>query len=60
MSKQLNAYELAKRLKVSHTTVYRWVEQGMPVEKKRSGLRTISRFNIEDVRKWIKENRVGV
>lgn len=57
MSKQLNAYELAKRLKVSHTTIYRWVKIGLPCEKRKSGLTTISRFNLDDVRKWIKENR---
>lgn len=58
MNKKLTAYDLGKRLKVSHTTIYRWVEMGMPHEKVSSGLRSILRFNIKEVRAWLKDKRI--
>lgn len=58
MDKKLTAYELGKRLKVAHTTIYRWVDMGMPCERVSSGLRSILRFNIKEVRAWLKEKRM--
>ena len=58
MDKKLTAYDLGKRLKVTHTTIYRWVEMGLPHEKTKSGLRTIMRFDIKEVRAWLKEKRM--
>lgn len=58
MAKLMNAYQLARRLKVSHTTIYRWVEMGMPHRKTQSGLRSIMRFDLDEVREWKKENKI--
>lgn len=47
----LTIFELAKILKVSETSIYRYMKQGMP--KIKVGHNT--RFQIEEVIEWLKE-----
>ena len=54
MKELLNAYQLAKKLNVTHTTVYTWVDKGLPYETIKIGKRISMRFTIEDVKEWLK------
>jgi len=53
----VNAYQLAKKMKVSHTTIYSWVEKGLPYEHITIGKRISMRFDLEKVKEWLKENQ---
>ena len=55
----MNAYQLADRLGVTHTTVYQWVKQGLTHTVKQQGLRKVMRFDIKEVYQWIDENKNG-
>jgi predicted site-specific integrase-resolvase len=53
----MNAYELAQRLGVAHTTIYRWIKKGLPYTEERKGLSVYKRFNIKEVYEWIETHR---
>lgn len=53
----LGVYQLAKELNVSHTTVYRWVENGLPCTYEKSGNRYALRFELEEVKEWIEKQK---
>ncbi|UAL49737.1 helix-turn-helix domain-containing protein (plasmid) [Sutcliffiella horikoshii] len=51
---ELTATELKQELKVSDTTLWRWRKEGLPFNQ--YGYKTI-RYNLEDVKAWLKENK---
>lgn len=53
----LNAYQLAYKLGVSHTTIYSWIEKGLPYEHVTIGKRISMRFDFSAVKDWLKENQ---
>lgn len=53
----LNAYQLALKLGVTHTTIYTWVDNGLPYEHVTIGKRISMRFDPEKVKNWLKENK---
>ena len=54
----MNAYELAKELGISHDTVYKWVQnKNCPHTTEDIGLRTVMRFDLEEVKAWIEEQK---
>ncbi len=53
----MNAYELARKMKVSHTTIYTWVREGLPYKEERSGLRIRMVFDLIEVKEWAKNRR---
>ncbi len=53
----IDAYKLAHILNISHTTVYRWLEQGLPYYTIVKGTKEVKRFNIELVEDWVKRNK---
>ena len=52
----VNAYQLARKMKVSHTTIYSWVEKGLPYEHVTIGKRISMRFDLDKVKEWVQEN----
>ncbi len=55
MNKLLSAYDIAKELNVTATTVYNWVGKGLPYKEEIIGLKIVKRFDVKEVKKWIKE-----
>ena len=55
--KLFNAYQLASKLGVTHTTVYSWIEKGLPYEHVTIGNRISMRFDIDKVKDWIRDNQ---
>lgn len=53
----LGVYELAKELKVSHTTVYRWVENGIPHKYEKKGNRYALTFELDEAKKWVEQQK---
>ena len=55
----MNAYELAKKMKVSPVTIYTWVKEGLPhtVDKKGNRYRMI--FDLVESKQWLKQKRKG-
>ncbi len=53
MNQLLTAQEVAERLKISTSTVYRLCKQGLPHIKKSYGIR----IREEDLNKWIEQDR---
>jgi len=53
----VNAYQLAKKMKVSHTTIYSWVEKGLPYEHITIGKRISMRFDLDKVKEWVQKNQ---
>lgn len=51
--------ELAKELGVSPRTLWRWIDKGMPHVMEYKGLRPIMKFDIEQVKEWLKQQRGG-
>lgn len=53
--KLYNAYQLASKLGVTHTTVYTWVDKGLPYERITVGKRVSMRFELDQVKQWLKD-----
>lgn len=53
----MNAYELAQRLGVTHPTIYRWIKKGLPYYEEHKGIKTVKKFDIKEVYKWIEEQK---
>ena len=53
----LNARELAKELGTSHTSVYRWVEKGIPYTYEKEGKKMAIRFDLEESKKWVENQK---
>ena len=54
---KLSAYEVAKKFKVTAPTVYEWIKKGLPYTVKKVGLKQNKYFNLEEVEKWVENNR---
>jgi predicted site-specific integrase-resolvase len=55
--KLYSTYQLASKLGVTHTTVYSWIEKGLPHEYVAEGRRMSIRIDIDEAKNWIKENQ---
>lgn len=58
-NKTIGVYDLCRTLDVSATTVYRWIERGLPHTKEQQGLRVVNRFDVEQVMEWLKVEGLG-
>ena len=54
--KLFNAYQLANKLGITHTTIYSWVDKGLPYEHITVGKRISMRFDLDKVKEWLTEN----
>jgi excisionase family DNA binding protein len=54
--KLFNAYQLANKLGITHTTVYTWVDKGLPFERITIGKRISMRFDLDKVKEWLQNN----
>ena len=52
-------YQLCDIMNVSHTTIYRWIEAGLPHTKHKEYRRTVNRFDVEEVKAWARERGLG-
>ena len=52
-------YQLCDIMNVSHTTIYRWIEAGLPHTKHKEYRRTVNRFDVEEVKAWAREKGLG-
>ena len=59
-NEKVGLYQLCEIMNVSHTTIYRWIEQGLPHTKHKEYRRTVNRFDVEEVKAWAKERGLGV
>lgn len=57
MSSKVGAYELADILGCKPVTIYAWLKKGLPYTVKMQGMREIKQFDIDEVKKWIKDQR---
>ena len=55
MKQLMSAYQIAKYLDITATTIYNWVKMGLPYKEEKRGLKTVKMFDIQEVKKWIKE-----
>lgn len=53
----LNARQLAEKLNTSHTSIYRWVDKGMPHKYEKTGKKVAIRFNLEESEKWVADQK---
>lgn len=53
----LGVYQLAKELNVSHTTVYRWVGNGIPCKYEKKGNRYALTFDLDEAKAWVEEQK---
>ena len=58
-SETVGLYQLCEIMNVSHTTIYRWIEQGLPHSKHKEYRRTVNRFDVEEVKAWAREKGLG-
>ena len=58
-NEKVGLYQLCEIMNVSHTTIYRWIEQGLPHSKHKEYRRTVNRFDVEEVKAWAKEKGLG-
>ena len=49
-------YEMANRMNVSHTTIYRWIEEGLKFIKKADGRRVRKVISDEDMNEFLMNN----
>ena len=58
-NEKVGLYQLCEIMNVSHTTIYRWIEQGLPHSKHKEYRRTVNRFDVEEVKAWARERGLG-
>ena len=58
-NEKVGLYQLCEIMNVSHTTIYRWIEQGLPHSKHKEYRRVVNRFDVEEVKAWAKEKGLG-
>jgi hypothetical protein len=56
--KSYSTYQLALKLGVTHTTIYKWLDKGLPYEYETAGRRKAIRIDIDKAKQWQKENIV--
>lgn len=49
-------YEMAARMNVSHTTIYRWISEGLKFEKQPDGRRVRKVISDKDVKEFLMNN----
>ena len=54
--KKIGAYDLAREFGVAHTTIYNWIDRGLPYSEVEQGTKKVKRFDTDEVKEWIKEN----
>lgn len=54
----LGVYQLAKELNVAHTTIYRWVDNGIPCKYEKTGKRIALRFELDEVKEWVEKQKL--
>lgn len=54
---KLGVYDLAKELGVTHTTVYNWLDEGLPYSRKQKGRRMTIVIDLEMAQEWLKSYR---
>ena len=52
---KIGVYEVANELGVSHTTVYRWInDKGLSFTTEKRGMKVSKRFLLSEVKTWLK------
>ena len=54
-NEKVGLYQLCEIMNVSHTTIYRWIEQGLPHTKHKEYRRTVNRSDVDEVKARAKE-----
>lgn len=54
---KLGVYELAEKFGVSHTSVYNWLDQGLPYIRQLRGRRMTIVIDVEMAKRWLEEMR---
>ena len=49
-------YEMAERMNVSHTTIYRWIEDGLRYKKQPDGRRVRKVISDDDMNEFLMSN----
>lgn len=57
MSERIGAYELAEKLGCKAVTIYAWCKKGLPHTVKMQGMREVKQFDIDEVKKWVADQR---
>lgn len=53
----LTMEEMRDKFKVSISTIYNWMKQGLPYIKMGESAKSIIRFDAQEVMKWVDQNR---
>ena len=56
----MNAYALAKKMKVSAVTIYTWVKEGLPHTVEKKGNRYGMVFDLAESKQWLKDRKKEV
>jgi phage terminase Nu1 subunit (DNA packaging protein) len=51
--------EISRTFGVTLETVVNWCERGLPHDNGFKGLKPVKRFDVEEVKEWINEQRKG-
>ena len=57
MKELKNAYEVADIIGVTAATIYNWVARGLPYTEVSKGTTIIKKFDVDEVKKWVENNR---
>lgn len=57
MARNSGIVEVSQKFEVKLQTVLNWCEKGLPHEESYKGINKVKRFDLEEVEKWIKEQR---
>ena len=57
MEEEITMKKLCLELQVADSTVYRWMEKGMPSISRLDGLKPTRRFELSKVTAWLKKQR---
>lgn len=57
MARNSGIVEVSRKFEVKLQTVLNWCEKGLPHEESYKGINKVKRFDLEEVEKWINEQR---